>query len=752
MLPVQPAAQTLKAQAPSLPLTARARALAMLAEGAEPDWVAMRADLRKALAASEQKSGRLHSQSLTLRALAGLVLDRQGEDRGLRIFAEACGNLHRQLRSAQRVHGAEAKEAIPYLEALLDLYRLEKLRVDRWEDLHLRIALRQGGGPRPDLEKQLVAAVERHYGPFLSFRPPDRGAVLEDVAMLLPLWSRREPPQGPSRAFAETGFRSDARGVWKLVAAHADESLRGSLKAFVASLDAEVLQEQLAGFLAWLPGQASSPWQAEARARAEAVDAWLEKAKQPTATVLKQRVRLARAMGENDRAVRLIIDAFREPWEDRSALLGLAEEQLKEQTDPVLVRLLHEALLADLPWVVAEGPGRSLLVAEAQRLEAAGDLGAAENFWRSLLAPPAAATGVMGPGEAEHALGDNLAAQQRWEEARFFLEPLTASEKWGADPALRLQLAAVESGRGDREAAKRRARQGLALLPTEEPIRPLPGLAAALKLLADDPQSQESVEGVLERVRLALDPEGLVPLLKERSALLALLEGLERRGVKPPVVREAGCGGPWAAVGSDSATRGMALLQAALGLRLEDAEPCLREALRNLEQAYSAEDSRLLLPLMRLARCLQDREDPGAEALYRRILAIAATRPEADPMLELEARARLGQLLSEQGRDEAADALLRTALGRLLKVAPVGPKQLEMIGGVVLMLVARLEYREDYLGAAEILEQAESLLTEDARIPGTDSYAPDLRELTAPKVRFVRQAKLQTLLRAQGLP
>jgi hypothetical protein len=75
-----------------------------------------------------------------------------------------------------------------------------------------------------------------------------------------------------------------------------------------------------------------------------------------------------------------------------------------------------------------------------------------------------------------------------------------------------------------------------------------------------------------------------------------------------------------------------------------------------------------------------------------------------------------------------------------------------MVGGVVLMLTARLEYREDYLGAAQVLEQAESLLTEDARIPGTESFVPDLRELTAPKLRLLRQDRLQTLLRAQGLP
>lgn len=739
MLPAQPAALTLKASAPAIAVKAKVHSL--LSTSADADWNALRAELRKALALAEKQSGRLHPLPLSLRATAGLILDRQGEDRGLRMYAEACGSLHRQLRLMQRVHGPEAKEAIPILDALQELYGLEKFSTDHWEGLSLRTTLRHSKGPRPDLEKRLVAAIERHYGPFLSFRPPDRPALLEDVSMLLSLWSRREKP---TREFMEVGLRGDARGVWKEVAAHAGESLRDRMKELLSSLDPEPLLEDPRGFLAWLPAQASSPWRAEARRLAESVDAVLGKSKLPPTSILQKRVRLARALGENERAVRLIAEALAEPREDRAAVFAVAEEQLREKDDPELARLLHEALLNDLAGVAADPAGRASLAADAQRLEAGGDFVTAEGLWRALL-------GV--PGESEEALGRNLTTQRRWEEARFFFEALTALEKWKAEPSLRFRLAVAELGRGDAEAAKRWAREGLALLAEDGPVRPMAGLAAALRLLDGDPHSGGPAEAALDRARATLDPDGLVPALQDRTTLLALLEGLEQRPDKPPALGAKACGGPWIAVGEDPATKGMALLQAAGGLRLEDAEVCLREALRILEQAYPAQDPRLLLPLMRLARCLQDREDPGAEPLYRRILTIAADHPEADPMLELEARARLGQQLSDLGRDEEADALLKVAMDRLLKASSADPKVVEMLGGVVLMRIARLEYREQYLEAAQVLEQVETQWLRDTPESGKEiKLESELRDLTGPKTRFQRQARIQALLRAQGLP
>ena len=739
MLPAQPAALTLKASAPALAVKVKAHS--MLSVSADADWSSLRVELRKALAIAEKQSGRLHPLPLSLRAMAGLVLDRQGEARGLRMYAEACGNLHRQLKLMQRVHGPEAKETIPILDALQELYGLERFNKDHWEDLSLRVTLRYSKGPRPDLEKRLVFAIERHYGPFLSFRPPDRPALLADVSMLLSLWSRREDP---TREFVEVGLRGDARGVWKEVAAHAEESLRNAMKDLLSRLDPGLLLEDPRGFFAWLPAQASTSWRVQARMLAESADSVLEKSKLPPSSTLQKRVRLARAMGENGRAVRLIAEALGEPREDRAAIFALAEEQLREKGDPELARLLHEALLNDLPGMVATPTGRASLVADAQRLEAGGDMETAEFLWRALLGAP---------GESEEALGRNLAAQRRWEEARFFFEALTALEKWKAEPSLRFRLAVVEQGRGDVDTAKRWAREGLALLAEDGPVRPMPGLAAALRLLDGDPHSGGPAAGVLDRARLTLDPDGLVPALQDRTTLLALLEGLEQRTDKPPAIGAKACGGPWVTVGEDPATKGMALLQAAGGLRQEDAEACLREALRTLEKAFHAQDPRLLLPLMRLARCLQDREDAGAEPLYRRILAIADGSPDADPLLEMEARARLGQLLSDKGRDEEADALLQQAMDRLLKASSADPKVQEMLGGVVLMRIARLEYREQYLEAAQVLEQVESQWHKDA--PESEKeikLESELRELTGPKTRFQRQARIQALLRAQGLP
>jgi tetratricopeptide (TPR) repeat protein len=753
----QPAAQTVKAQPPAVPpyVAVKAKALSLLAGGTSTDWNVLRAELRTALAASEKRYGRLHPLPLTLRALIGLVLDKQGEDRGLRLFAESCGSLFRQLRLTQRVHGQEARETLPFLDAFQELYGLEKLKADRWEDLALRVGSRHSRGPRPDLEGRVVAAIERHYGGFLSFRSPDRGAVLEDVSLLLALWSRRTQPPGATREFVEVALRSSARGVWKLVSVHSDEALREHLKTLISSLDPNILQEEMSSFLPWLTAQSSSPWKDDARTLAVTMDSMLAKSDRPPAVVLQRRVRLARALGENERAIRMISTALRESQEDRSPVLALAEEQLRDNQDAALGRLLHESLLADLPRVSADTGGRALLAADAQRLENGGDFGSAEVLWRSLFDQPRTAEsegGPMAPGALEHALGSNLAAQHRWEEARFFLEAITAFEKWRGDPSLRFQLAAVEAGRGDTIAARRWARGGFALLPVEEPVKPVSGLAAALRIALGDPQ-EGPVQEILDRVRTALDPEERVPALKDPAILLALVEGLEQRNAIPSVVRDPACPGPWSAIGEDPLTRGMALLQAANGLRLQDAEPCLREALRLLEQAFGEQDPRLLQPLMRLARCLQDREDPAAEAVFRRLLALAAAHPEVDSLLESEARARLGQFLSEQGRDVEADTLLREALDRLLKESPSDPKRLEMLGGVVLMLVARSEYLEDYFDASQVLEQVESLLAKDAPDSGKEiRMESELRELTGPKVGFIRRARLRTLLQAQGLP
>lgn len=266
MLPPQPAAQVLKAEAPAPDV--RARAFALLSGPADGGWAALRLELRTAHAAADKRLGRLHPQTLTLRALAGLVLDRQGEARGLRLFAEACGDLHRRLRLIQRSRGAEDTATLPYLEALADLYRLEKLQDGRWEDQALRVHLHTSTGPRPDLERRVVAALERHYGPFLSFRAPDRTAVLEDVARLVSLWMRRTPPAERTTAFLEVALRTDARGCgsWSRPT-RKNRCGRRCGSWWAASTPKLPRQADLGPFLAWLPAQAgaATPWADAAR-------------------------------------------------------------------------------------------------------------------------------------------------------------------------------------------------------------------------------------------------------------------------------------------------------------------------------------------------------------------------------------------------------------------------------------------------------------------------------------------------------
>lgn len=729
--PAPPPAR-IEAAVPAPLAACKARLLAFLA--GKDDGRALRTELRVVLAAADRRPGRLHPATLTLRALAGLSLDRMGDPQGLRRFAEACGALHRQARLLQRIHGAEAKEAVPHFDALHELYGLEKLKGDRWEDLSLRASVRHARGPRPDLEKRAVDAIERHYGPWLSFRPPDREAVVGDVAMLLQLWSGRLEAKTRTAAFAEAGLRSDAAGVWRLLAVHAPPSLKDALRAQIAGLDPEALQVRFGDLLRWIPEQSAAPWNEAVRALGEAVDAALQRSKLAPVVALQRRVRLARALGDEERAAMLVAEALENGIEDVPALLALAQEQLEASKDPELARQLHRALLRELRGATAEPAFAALLAADAARLEAAGDLAAAEPLRRALL----------GAGGA-FALGCNLSAQGRWEEARAVLEPLTAEDKWRTDPALRFQLAAGDAAHGDRESALRRAREGIALLPAEGPLRPLPGLAVALRLLQGEPPFADA----LVRLRSALDPEARFPALEDSAVLLKLAEGLESPRDKPAPAAQGPCGGPWTELAGDPASRGWAMLQAAQGRRQEDAGPCLREAVRLLERALGEEDPRLGPPLMKLAEWLQDRDDSGAEALYRRVLVLTAG-PEGDPFLDAEARGRLGLLLAERGRDAEADALLFAALGRVPAGAAADPKRRELVEGLVLMLGSRLEHREDYAGALTVLEQGEAKLT-SAALP-EQGFTSAGADLASARVRLERVVRLQALLRAQGLP
>ncbi len=740
MLPLQPAAQVRPAEDPDL----ATRAAARLAAPAGADWAALRLELRSAHAAAERRLGRLHPRPTTLRALAGLVLDRQGDPRGLRLFAEACGDLHRQLRLVRRSRGGEHPATLPFLEALAELYRLEKLEDGRWEDQALRVHLAQGGGPRPDLERRVVAALERHYGPFLSFRAPDREAVLEDVARLVALWRRRPSAAERTAVFIQAALRSDARGVWKLAAGHAQEPLREALRGLLGGLDPQPLQADLGPFLAWLPAQAGTPWEAAARALGGAVEDAVARAPLAPAQALRRRMRLALALGEPARAVAMVAEALPQAREDRPALLALAEELVRGTEEPTLFQDLQRALRADLASRSEEPASLGLRLAVARRLEDAGDAAAAEPLWRSLLGSGPGTGGDLSAEVLEHALGRNLAQQQRWEEARFFLEPLSEAGKWQADPALHFLLARIEAGRRDFDSARRWAREGLARLP--EPPAPLPGLAAALRLLRADPEA----EALLARLRGLLDPAGTIPALDDPERLLDLLERLEADRARPQPVPGSACRSPWAGIGEDAASRGQALLQAAAGLRLADAEPCLREALRQLERAWGDQDPRLLPALLRLAQCLQDQEHADAEYVLRRALALAAAQPERDLRLEAEVRARLGQVLAERGRAEEADALLQSALGELARDPATDAKALELFGGVLLMRLARLEHQEDYPGALEALQVADRKL---ARLDPSSPVEGEaiLKEMGLTRSRLERQAALQALLRAQGL-
>jgi len=207
------------------------------------------------------------------------------------------------------------------------------------------------------------------------------------------------------------------------------------------------------------------------------------------------------------------------------------------------------------------------------------------------------------------------------------------------------------------------------------------------------------------------------------------------------------CGGPWTQLAEGPLEQAQALLRSARELPQSKALPCRKAALKLLEGQWGLEDPRLAEPLLDLGRPLVEAEDPEAEPVLRRLLDLGRANPGLDPALRIEALARLGQFLSERDQGNAADLLFRQALGLLDAVPPAPEETQRMTVGVCLVLLVRLDEAEDYLGALALLDEAEALA---ARHP---AFRQEFVKDSAPlRPELLRKAKLQALLRAQGLP
>ncbi|MBI4911375.1 MAG: hypothetical protein HY823_01435 [Acidobacteria bacterium] len=722
-----------------------ARALEALRKGLDPPGSrALRGELRAALATRERHLGRFHPLSLGLRGLLGLVLDRGSDARGLGYYAAACGELHRQLRLQQRARGTEARELLPYLDALAELYAAESMSVDPWEEAAIRISMAHSLGPRPDLERRVVAALERHYGGWLSFRPPDREGVLKDAGHLVTLWLRRGD-RDLTGAFAEVAFRSGAAGVWRLVGREGDPSLRGDIAELLGRLDPEILREHFQPFRQWLEQSLEGPWRDSARKAAHRLDRALEASPAGVAGKAIQRARLASALEDPAGAERILAEALSETREppERRALLSAAEKFLEGREAPLLEAALEEALRVDLRAHLADPEGRAAVLGQAQRLERGGRLEAAEPLWKSLLGASGADPGgasFMPSREVLRRLGDNLRAQGRWAEARFHLEALLAIPEGEADPTLHFALCEVEQRMGNADMARERARNGLARIPPGDQLQPMPGLALALRCLEGDGATEGLRNALSRRLRKALDPEGRLPALAQPAVLLSLVEAL---GAPPRSEGgEAPCGGPWREVARGPVERAQALLRASRDLPLRAARPCRQEALALLEKAWGPEDLRLLETLVSLGGSENDPDQ--AEPLLRRALELGRAHPEAEPALVAEALGRLGTLLGEAGREGESLALLRGAMPLFSRANLGDEKVRDTAGGVFLALLAMAEYREDYSGALALADEAEQLMDQ--------AGIRDRGDLPRLRARLERQARVQALLRAQGLP
>ena len=175
-----------------------------------------------------------------LEAALGALECATGEElKGEKRFGHGAQMLANRWRQCRKTTGARSLERLPELKNLALLYELAGLRSSRWRDEALEIRMGAARDPDPPLEKDLVGAVEDHYGPWLTV--VELEPMLCFCHHLTRVWLTYPEPAAMTRQVLRLGLKPDAFRVWRLAARTSDEAQRRELAALLTRLDPETL-------------------------------------------------------------------------------------------------------------------------------------------------------------------------------------------------------------------------------------------------------------------------------------------------------------------------------------------------------------------------------------------------------------------------------------------------------------------------------------------------------------------------------
>ncbi len=470
------------------------------------------------------------SRSLPLleAALGALEVATGEEAKGEKRYGRAAKNLALRWRNGQKEWGRGNLRLLPELENLTLLYELGGLRASNWRDEALRIRAGIARTPDPLLEKDLAAAVEDHYGPWLTV--VELEPMLEFSHHLARVWENYSDDRQLTRQVMRLGLKPDAHRVWGLAAKEASESQRLELAALVDRLDPETVMRECA--------------------QEAGVDTLLELGKALMGTPLEGAARsllkrLDMRLREGNKAQDPLRRRIAKTLEDWGGWAGLLRGALAEATS----RDAIFALLGEAESFLGEHRDGGLLETGTWRLEALAHSGSVDGLAQHLEAWAAFQTNAGHALEAEELLGicldladpkgqdlparcELLANLGRWKELQ---ELLGAPREQESERVLGWRFRAA-LGLGEVSEAKRWIEAWLVAAPEipEEPSGPLgfhapevfprlPGLSAAIPWFQARPEALAplvarygarllSGQGALLarepwRILVALDPE-----------------------------------------------------------------------------------------------------------------------------------------------------------------------------------------------------------------------------------------------------
>jgi hypothetical protein len=652
---------------------------------------------------------------------------------GERRYGLAAKALAQRWRERQLALALDSPKRVPEWEGVALLYELGGLSGRRWQDealrLRVRLFLAQGSNRDSSLGKDVAAAVEYHYGPWLTVANVE--PMLEFSGFLLRVWGSEKEASKLTQQVATLALKQDAERVWRLAARKGAADLREEMALLLDRLDAGILLKDHAEPTLKLSGALlDTALEPAVRRLLKRLDGAAQKSQTHQAT----RRRIAHLVGDRETEATLLAEALAHGGSGRPGL-----ELLREAAD-LLAGRPHARLLAEATRQlrIAVGEGHRFkdegwgfpeaLIAFADLHQASGQIDEAEALLRLRLEWE----------DSQHQLQGRfqlLARLSRWSELKEQLGPPLADglERLG----WRYRCA---QGLGQKEEALAWARAWIdaALqLPPHEGPPSLPGLSLA-------------------RASLSADLEKLTALADRFGAQAA--PGLERMWLDDPT---------WMLVALDpEATENPTGTEANLRWRMQHLPADSAAALKVLESLQQEAERRLgedhlLIAELLMARARHEKE-AGLPLLERaQSLVEKHQAPEGDnsgsasrekARLLMAVYEHLATAHASEGDARGLEDDLRGLLDIL--EGEEAPSR-EAVQGLALLWLHfwRQQRMDDLLDTATRLERLKARMRnppKDGSAPGAaeSSQLPEPDEL-AP---FKRSARFQAQLRAAGWP